>query len=173
MRRSFTAVVFAALITSLAGDALSIPEQGRAVPRFEVDDLAGTRRSERDLRGRWTVAVAISDKDAGDRMRAWWRLLDARLPPVVQRVSLISLDIFGIVPTATILGRARDETPRARWGEVWLARDGSLAEQLGLPESETPWVFVIAPDGRVSATVHGLADDDLAARVLRSLPSDG
>lgn len=173
MRRFLSSMLAAVLVTALSATALSIPERGRAVPRFQVDDLSGTRRSEQDLHGRWTIAVAISDKDAGDRMRAWWRVLDGRIPSEVQRVSLISLDIFGIVPTSTILGRAREETPRARWGQVWLARDGSLAEQLGLPESETPWVFVIGPDGRVFNSVHGLADANLAEQVLGSLPQGG
>lgn len=170
MRRHLKTLLAAVLVTAFSATAFSIPAPGRAVPRFEVDDLSGAHRTDRDLHGRWTIAVAISDKDAGDRMRAWWRLLESRVPSPVQRVSLVSLDIFGMVPTSTILDRAREETPRARWGTVWLARDGSLAEQLGLPESETPWVFVIAPDGRVHASVHGLADDNLAEQLVRALP---
>lgn len=173
MRRSLNSFLAAVLITAFSATAFSVPSPGRSVPRFQVDDLSGARRSDQDLQGRWTVAVAISDKDAGEAMRAWWGVLESRLPRAVQRVSLVSIDIFGLVPTSTIVGRARDETPRARWGSVWLARDGSLAEQLGLPESETPWVFVIAPDGRVTASIHGAASAGLAEQVVTALPSNG
>jgi len=72
----------------------------------------------------------------------------ALMQPVERLVTIAALDLFALVPTATVLsGAPRDNTPRAGWGEVWLSRDGSLADSLGLPESEAPWVIVVSPAG--------------------------
>ena len=64
-------------------------------------------------------------------------------------MTLIALDLFGLIPTSTVLSEARSRTPRPQWAWVWLSRDGWLAETLALEDSETPWVFVIDPAGRV------------------------
>ncbi len=167
----FTPWLFAALLV-FAPVVFAAPETGRPMPAFLVDDLVGQRHSPGDFTGQWTLAVVITDKDAGDSMRAWWQTAEQRLPEggSLRRTSMVALDIMGIVPTSTILGRARRETPRERWGAVWLSRDGSLAEALGLPESETPWAIVISPEGRVVAMVHAHAGEAAAEAVWRSIP---
>jgi hypothetical protein len=53
---------------------------------------------------------------------------------------------------------------------VWFSRDGSLAEQLGLGDSETPWVFVVDPRGRVLASVHAAFSPANLSRVISVIP---
>jgi len=57
----------------------------------------------------------------------------------------------------------------ALWETIWFSRDGSFAEQLGLDESETPWVFVVDPSGRVALSLHAEASPAGAARVLAAV----
>lgn len=159
----------AAVVLAVASAALAEPQPGRAFPSFRVDDLAGTHRTERDLRGRWTVALAMTDKDIGPQLTAWRRQLGERLPPHARVLNLVALDIFGLVATSTVVGQARERTPRPMWESVWFSRDGALAEQLGLADSETPWVFVVDPDGRVALNVHAEATPAGVARVLAAV----
>lgn len=158
-----------ALWFSFSATAWAVPEVGRAVPAFSVEDLSGRVRTPRDLAGRYTVVLAMSDKDAASAVRAWWFRAAAVAPPGTRIVTMAALDLFAMIPTATIVAEARSSTPRERWTEVWLSRDGSLAESLGLPDSETPWVFVLDPWGRVIERVHAAASDAAVSRVAAAL----
>lgn len=155
---------------SLALPAQSVPTVGQPVPSFAVDDLNGTRRTEHDLRGHWTVAMVMTDKDVAEDIRGWFRLLRPAVPDADRLMSFIALNIFPLVPTATLRSQARDASPRQRWGTVWLSRDGSFARSLGLPEEEMPWVLVIDPEGRVALMLHERASPAGLARVLATLP---
>lgn len=146
------------------------PQPGRAFPTFAVNDLAGNSHTQRDLAGRWTVLFVMSDKDTHPAISPWYRRVRQGAPEA-RLITMAALDLFPLIPTATVVSQARDNTPRARWSEVWLSRDGSLAASLGLPESEIPWVFVVSPAGRVVEAVHGTVDDASVARVLAALPS--
>lgn len=136
-----------ALSLSAASTAWAVPVVGQTVPAFAVEDLNRTTHTHRDLTGRYTVVFAMSDKDAAPSLRAWWGRVAPVAPGGTRIVTVAALDLFGMIPTDTIVSEARDATPRARWSDVWLSRNGALAESLGLPESETPFVFVIAPTG--------------------------
>ncbi|MEZ4408133.1 MAG: hypothetical protein R3A52_16900 [Polyangiales bacterium] len=155
------------LLLSLSADAT--PQVGRAMPRFAVNDLNGARRTDQDLRGHWSIVFAMTDKDTGPALRAWWQRVERSAPPGTQMYTFAALDLFGMIPTSTVVSQARDSAPRSRWNRVFLSRDGSLAEQLGLPESETPWVFVVAPDGRVVESIHAPVNEAHAQRVLDAL----
>lgn len=158
-----------AFVLSLASLASADPRPGRAMPGFSVEDIAGTTHTQRDLVGHWTVLFVLTDKDTGPHVRPWFQALRAR-EPTVRLVTMAALDLFALVPTSTIVSQARSNTPRARWSEVWLSRDGSLARSLDLPESEVPWVIVVAPSGQVVEMVHSHFDDAALARVTRMLP---
>lgn len=158
-----------ALCFTLASAAHAVPQPGRTLPSVSVSDLSGTHHTERDLRGRWTIAFAMTDKDVAPGLSAWFRQVEGRVPAQTQLVSFVALDLFALVPTSTILSQAREATPRASWRTVWFSRDGSFASQLGLPESETPWVFVIDPSGRVVESIHAHASAAAVARVLSAV----
>lgn len=163
--------VLALLIAlSLAAVAVAEPRPGGAVPPFRVDDLEGTHHTERDLLGAYTVVCAMSDSDVGPALAAWWRALEGAAPRGTRMLTFSALDLFALIPTATVRAQARSRTPRTQWRMVWLSRDGSLAAQLGLPESEVPWVFVVAPDGRVVASAHAALNPADLARLVAALP---
>lgn len=159
----------ASLFLALSSNAFAVPQPGRALPSVSVNDLAGTRHTERDLAGHWTIAFAMTDKDVAPDLTAWWRQIEGRVPARTRLLSFVALDLFALVPTATVLSQARDAAPRASWPTVWFSRDGSFAEQLGLPESETPWVFVIDPSGRVVESIHASVDAAGVSRVLSAV----
>lgn len=157
-----TAVLFASV-------ALADPQPGRAFPSFSVDDLAGTRHTERDLQGRWTVAFAMTDKDIGPNVTAWRRQVEGRVPAQTRILNFVALDIFGLVATSTIVSQARERAPRAMWPVIWFSRNGDFAEQMGLGDSETPWVFVVDPAGRVALSIHAEVSPAGVARVLAAV----
>lgn len=158
------------LVLSMASVGYSQPRVGQPMPAFAVNDLEGTRHTQADLLGRYTVICAMTDKDIGPALEAWWRPLEIAVPAGTPMLTFTALDIFGLVPTGTILSQARERTPRAHWNRVWFSRDGSLAEQLGLDDSETPWVFVVDPRGRVVASVHAAFSPANLARVVAVIP---
>lgn len=167
MKRGLLTGALAAVLTTMMADAT--PRPGQSVPTFRVDDLEGRGHSERDLQGAWSAVIVITDKDSGPAVHAWFERCLLALPPTVQVVSMAALDLFPLIPTSTIVGRARTDAPRHRWRTIWVSRDGSLAESLGLEESEDPWVFIVDPRGRVVETMHTTVNDAGIARVHRAL----
>ena len=148
----------------------SQPRVGQALPTFVVQDLAGTRHTPRDLVGEYTVICAMTDKDIGDTLEAWWRAVELGVPPGTRMLTFSALDLFGLIPTSTVVSLARERTPRNHWSTVWLSRDGSLAESLGLADSELPWVFVLDRSGRVLVRVHAVLNSADLTRVLAAIP---
>ncbi len=170
------ASIFGAALVAmlLRGDvARAQPRGGRAFPEFSVDDLEGTRHTRHDLTGRWTVICAMTDKDIGPALERWWRPIELVMPPGSRMLTFTALDIFALVPSSTVRSSARERTPRSHWNTVWLSRDGSLASQLGLGDSELPWVFVVDPQGTVVLTLHGEFDAAGLARIAAALPRPG
>jgi hypothetical protein len=157
------------MVLMIAPAAQAVPQRGRPLPPVSVNDLGGRHHTEHDLLGGWTIAFTMTDKDVGPGVTAWWQQLEHRVPAQTRMLSFVALDLFALVPTSTVLSQARERTPRSSWHTVWFSRDGSFAEQLGLPESETPWVFVIDPAGRVVESIHADASAAGVARVLSAV----
>lgn len=170
--RAIRPMLALALTLSLASAALAVPTVGRPMPRFVVDDIAGNRHTERDLRGQWTVAMVMTDKDVADDFRAWFQRLHPALPPAVRLYSFVAVNIFPLVPTATLISQARGSSPRERWNTVWLSRDGSFAQALGYPEEEMPWILVIDPQGHVALSLHERVSDAGVNRILATVPTE-
>lgn len=162
-----TALPFAFILS--ASTAWAVPAVGQTVPAFRVEDLAGTMHTQSDLTGRWRVVLAMTDKDIGSAITAWYSRIATVAPPGSQMLTFAALDLFPLVPSATVFSDARGATPRDRWSEVWLSRNGSLATSLGLTDSEVPWVFVIDPSGVVVESVHALLDEPNFARIAAAL----
>ena len=155
----------------LALDAAALPAPGGRVPAFVVDDIEGVRHTHRDLRGHWSVALVMTDKDVRDDVAAWWQRLYGTVPASAEMYTFGALNIFPLIPTAALIDRARASTPRGLWRTVWFSRDGSFARALGLPEEELPWVLVIDPDGRLVMSVHERVSDEAVNRVLATVPA--
>lgn len=158
-----------AIALCVSSSAWAAPVTGRPFPAFSVDDISRTRHTQRDLLGRWTVILAMTDKDIGPAITDWYRRVEALLPVGARILTFGALDLFPLIPTATIMSEARGSSPRCRWGEVWLSRDGSLAASLGLTEDEIPWVFVVDPTGRVVESIHANLTEGGVARVAAAL----
>jgi hypothetical protein len=158
-----------ALALSVPFFASAEPQRGQTMPTFSVNDIAGSAHTQRDLTGRWSVLFVMTDKDTSPHVGPWFRRVRP-VAPDARLITMAALDLFALVPTATIVSQARENTPRAGWGNVWLSRDGSLAQSLGLPESEVPWVIVVSPAGRVVEMVHSTLNDNAFARITAALP---
>lgn len=171
MRLPSTPLAALLLALALPGASRALPPPGSRVPRFSVADIEGVTHTERDLRGHWSVALVMTDKDVRDDLAAWWRRLEGAVPSSARMYTFGALNIFPLVPTAALIDRARSSTPRSLWGTVWFSRDGSFARALGLPEEELPWVVVIDPDGRIVETLHERVSDDAVNRVLSRIPA--
>ncbi|MDO9021576.1 MAG: hypothetical protein Q8S73_09700 [Deltaproteobacteria bacterium] len=157
-------------VTALASSARALPETGGTMPTFAVDAIDGTRHTQADLRGHWSVALVMTDKDVKDDLAAWWGRLETSVPGRARMYTFAALSIFPLVPTALLIDQARGSTPRPLWSSVWFSRDGSFAHSLGLPEDELPWVVVIHPDGRVVDTLHERVSAQGLSRILAALP---
>jgi hypothetical protein len=157
-------------VTALGGSARALPETGGAMPAFAVEAIDGTPHTQADLRGHWSVALVMTDKDVKDDLAAWWGRLERAVPGRARMYTFAALSIFPLVPTALLIDQARGATPRPLWSSVWFSRDGSFARSLGLPEDEVPWVVVIHPDGHVAFTLHERVSEQGLSRILAALP---
>lgn len=152
---------------TLAADAA--PTVGGTLPEFTVNDLTGQGHSNRELVGRPSLVLVMTDSDADAAMRAWGTAASQRLRPGVRKVQIVSLSLAFVVPTALARSMARDRSPSSVWRDTWLERDGDLAETLGLPESETPWAMALDERGRITAVAHCEVTSPCADRVWEAL----
>ncbi|MFP2930051.1 TlpA family protein disulfide reductase [Pyxidicoccus sp. 3LG] len=153
------------LAASIAG---AIPGPGESLPEFSTKDLLDQPHQSRELTGRPTLLVVITDKDGGDEMQRWFDTAGSRVPEAVHRASILSLKVPFFVSTGTVRGKARQRVPRAFWGDTWLDKNGDMAKALGLATSRTPYAFALDAEGRVVAAVHGTVDSPEAEALWRA-----
>jgi hypothetical protein len=174
-------VLLLLLALLVPGRGSAAPRVGSGLPSLVAGDVTGQPQHLRELIRGPTLLVAITDRDAGDAMRAWFDAADARAPRA-NRVALISIGTPFFVSDGYARSRARERVPRSQWHASLLDTDHSMAQQLGLQEDERPYAFAVSGDGRVLAVVHGRPEgprarqlwsalDELAAR--RSSRRDG
>ncbi len=157
----------------LAATATAVPRMGGRLPVFEVTDLAGTSHDTRELSGRRTLVVAITQRGGSDMMAAWGRAADGRIASSVHRVWMVLLDLAFFVPTATARSIARDQTPRGSWEDTWLDVHHNLAEAAELPGSPVPWAFALDDTGTIVAAFHGAPNEPGANAIWWALrPTD-
>lgn len=144
------------------------PHAGDEWPAISSRDLRDQPHSSAEWRGRRTLVVVITDKDAGDEMRRWFDAANERLPPEVRRASILSLKLPFFASAGMARSKARDQVPEQFWGETWLDRNGAMAKSLGLDESRVPYVFVLDEQGRVLASVHATTTNPGATEVIWS-----
>src|SRR4051794_23545416 len=92
-RRGRSALTGAGLasVLLLAPGALALPQRGEPLPAFSANDLTDGAHASDELKGRPSLVVIITDKDAGEAMRGWFSAADAHVPDTVHRQSLITL----------------------------------------------------------------------------------
>jgi hypothetical protein len=142
---------------ALAKTAQAEPRVGAPFPGFSAHDLNNGAHTHRELTGRRRFVSVITSTDASETMRAWLDQAEARLGRSRGNViALVALDLSFVAWDGIVRGQARSHTPQWRWPWVWLERDGSLARSLGLPNNNnTPWVYVVEPNGAVRMWIHG------------------
>ncbi len=163
---SALALTGALLLTTAAG---AMPRPGETLPDFTTRDLLDRKHDSRELTGRPTLLVVITDKDGGDEMQRWFDTAGTRVPLAVHRASILSLKLPFFVSTGTVRGKAREKVPRSFWGDTWLDKNGDMAKALGLATSRTPYAFALDAEGRVVAAVHGTVDSPDAQAVWKAL----
>jgi predicted transcriptional regulator len=162
-------MVGALLAASTAG---AVPRPGEPIPEFTTRDLLDRPRQSRELVGRPTLLVVITDKDGGDEMQKWFDAAKTRVPASVHRASILTLKVPFFVSADTVRGKAREKVPRVFWADTWVDKNGAMGKALGLATSATPYVFVLDARGRVVAAVHGTADAREAQAVWAALSRD-
>ncbi len=152
----------------VAARVLGAPEAGAALPSLRASDVTGASHRLKDLIDGPTLLVAITDRDGGNAMRAWFGAADTRAPRV-HRVAIISIGKPFFVSDAYARSKARQEVPRRAWHTSLMDTDHGLARTLGLDGGATPYAFAIDGEGRVLAVVHGSVDDPRADQVWTAL----
>ena len=160
------ALVAVLLAATTAG---AVPRPGEPLPEFSTKDLLDQPRQSRELVGRPTLLVVITDKDGGDEMERWFEAAKSRVPKSVHRASILTLKLPFFVSAGTVRGKARQKVPRVFWRDTWLDKNGDMGKALGLATSRTPYAFALDARGRVVAVVHGTADAPEARAVWDAL----
>lgn len=156
-----------ALLAATAAGAM--PRPGETLPDFTTKDLLDRKHQSRELTGRPTLLVVITDQGGGDEMKRWFDTAGTRVPMSVHRASILSLKLPFFVSTGTVRGKARQKVPRDFWGDTWLDKNGDMAKALGLATSRTPYAFALDAEGRVVAAVHGTVDAPEAQALFKAL----
>ena len=153
----------------LATAVLAAPAVGERLPDVRAKDVDGAERHLLELLHEGpTLGVAITDRGAADKMRAWFDASDERVPGV-NRVSVVSIGVPFFVSDDYARSKAREQVPERWRGKSLFDSDGTLAKELGLGKGETPWVFVVDAQGRIEARVHGTPDDPAAEAIWKAL----
>jgi hypothetical protein len=161
-------VVATVALAGATGEAAAAPKAGDAFPVFTVEDVTGQRQSTASFRGAPTLVVAITERGAGDAMRAWFVGAQKRAPAVRQK-GLISVSVPFFVSDSYARDKAREKIPKQYWHDNLFDSHLGIAKILGLSESDVPWVFVLDAEGRVVAAAHSLAEPASANAVWKSL----
>ncbi len=152
----------------VVGRGAGAPNAGAALPSLRAADVTGAPHRLQDLIHGPTLLVAITDRDGGDAMRAWFDAANTRAPGA-NRVSIISIGKPFFVSDDYARSKARREVPRRAWRTSLMDTDHSMANALGLEQGSVPYAFAIDGDGTVLAVVHGPVADPRAQQVWSAL----
>ncbi|WP_126936249.1 MULTISPECIES: hypothetical protein [Corallococcus] len=167
--RSILTVSALAGVLLTAPGAFALPSQGQSLPEFSARDLTNGKHASEELKGRPTLLVVITNKDAGAQMRGWFDAADQHVSDSVHRQSLLALKLPFFVSEGTARGKAKGQVPQSYWQDTWLDKNGDMAKALGLSPSETPYVLALDAEGRVLASVHATADSQEARTIWSAL----
>jgi predicted transcriptional regulator len=164
-------ILAGALALALAGStAAAVPATNAPLPTFGIDDVTGQQHNATELRGRPTMLVVLTSPHAGDPTRVWMREATRRLQGSnVKIVTVVSIDLAPIIPTAFVRMRAREQTPAHALHTTWLDRNGSVRRTLGLPKDHQPYIFALDAEGRVLSMAHGVYEARAAEQVFSHL----
>lgn len=142
------------------------PRLGQQAPVIDGRDLFEKIHSSHEWLGRRTLVVAITDKDAGEEAKRWFKTASLQLPNDIRLASIVSIELPFFATEGMARDVARDQTPKQYWPDTWLDRDGKMRKGLGLPVDRVPWVFALDDAGRVVASAHALSSDANAVKRL-------
>jgi hypothetical protein len=167
-RRLLAVVGLAGLwLPALAAAELPV---GQPVPSFTGTDLTGTPRQSTELKGQPTVVIAATSRSASEEAQAWANRLTERYGEGVHLTTLIAIDLPFFIPESTALDMAREKIPRQYWDQTWLGGEGDIQEALQIaPGSETPYIFTVDEQGRITAGVHARVGDPQAQRIWQAV----
>ncbi|MBI5546928.1 MAG: hypothetical protein HY901_23850 [Deltaproteobacteria bacterium] len=152
----------------------SPPVSGGMLPDVESKDVSGAPRRLSDLvSGKEPVlVVAITERGAAGRMRAWFDVADTRAP-LVRRVSIVSIGKPFFVTDDLARSKARQQVPPAHWHATLFDSDHRMARALGLGEGDEAWAFAVDDGGKVLAFHRGSPFEPSAEEVWRALQPPG
>lgn len=151
--------------------ALAFPGAGETLPAIHAPDVTEAPRDLQSLLAQTkelTLVVAITDRDAGDEMRAWYEKAD-EVAKESNRISIISINIPFYVSDEYARSKARAQVP-PRWeSQTLMDTDQKMAKKLGMKQSKTPYVFVVNQQGTVLASVHARVGAPEATQIWQAL----
>jgi hypothetical protein len=166
--RTLLTIVLSVLSPLFGGRGVAAPDVGAALPSLNASDVTGEQRTLAELVRGPTLLVAITDRDGGDALKAWFDAANTR-GHQASRVAVISIGKPFFVSDDYARSRARERIPRGAWHSSLFDTNHAMANALGLEESAVPYAFAISGDGRVLAVIHRTADDPQAARIWNAL----
>lgn len=148
-------------VAAPTAEVAAAPKTGERFPIFAAVDVAGQPQSTASFRGAPTLVVVITERGAGDAMRAWFEGALKRAPTVRQK-GIISIGLPIFVSESYARSKAREQIPQKYWHDNLFDGHRSMAKRLGVSESDIPWVFVLDAEGHIVAGVHALAETPAA-----------
>jgi hypothetical protein len=156
------------VLAGTSGEAAAAPKDGQGFPVFTARDVTGVTQSTASFRGATTIVVAITARGGGDAMRAWFEGA-AKRAPSVRLKGIISVGVPFFISEDYARAQARMQIPKAYWHDNLFDAHHVMAKILGLPESDTPFAFVLDAKGVVVAQAHAKAGASAADVVWRSI----
>jgi hypothetical protein len=148
--------------------AVAAPKTGEKFPEINGQDITGQPQSTRRYRGEKTLILAMSDRKASEGLRAWWLAAAKRIPPSVQRLTIISLDLPFFVGADAVRSKVREKIPHQTWPDNLLDVRGEMARILGISGAE-PWIFAVDGDGKILDQFNGPVTGPGAERIWKAL----
>jgi hypothetical protein len=98
---------------------------------------------------------ALTGRDGGEAMEAWFQRAHRRLDPSIRRESIVSIDVPFFVTDSMVRNAVQKKVPQRLWNSVLFDLDGRLAKALGLSKECSLYVFALDAAGRILATARG------------------
>jgi len=163
------AIVLSLLCLWLIADrSAAAPEAGATLPSLTARDVLGQSHRLEDLIRGPTLLVAITDRNAGDAMQAWFDAANTRAPQA-NRVSIISVETPFFIGDEYGRSKARERVPGPFRHASLFDKNHAMARALDLHDDHLPYAFAVSGDDHVLAVVHGMPGDPGAKRLWAAL----
>lgn len=139
----------------LAATARAAPDG--PIPAFEATALTGETVTSAGLIGQPTILIVTPSTAAAGDTRKWAEALRKNIDPRSIRIrDVLAIDLPFFMSEADAIGRAKEKIPARYHDQTWILAEPTLEKALGIArDSESAFVFVLDPQGRIIARASG------------------